>query len=315
MTKKLVRDALLSDLAAVQAMLESLPQDDFVARVGFEARKAEIEEELAALGRGRDTLANVALMFHGKPVRGSRSIGAEFAAKALDGYQDLVAKRLATTEWGGLGQRGPVPAKQAASLNVCGVVHGSFGFVLEESDPDSPQLINSSLREAVENVTDVLERFTAESDDLFSAAINEMDTRLFTSIRSFFKILHDDEATLRIVEGEKDRSFDAVAVDRAYQRCQEASISEDAPTVTGTLIGVVPYGRRFELKTSEGEVIKGKVGPLFSQDYLERIEKDEQVIGRRWQAKLLKKSIDRPGQRTITNYTLLDLLPINLPES
>ncbi|OAN56053.1 hypothetical protein A6A05_19640 [Magnetospirillum moscoviense] len=62
-------------------------------------------------------------------------------------------------------------------------------------------------------------------------------------------------------------------------------------------------------------MIKGKVGPLVSQDYLERIEKDEQVIGRKWQAKLLKKSIDRPGQRTITNYTLLELLPIKLPSS
>lgn len=313
MTKKLTKDALLSDLAAVETMLASLPEDDFIAKVGFEARKAEIEEELSELERSRDTLANVALMFHGGPVRGSRSISTDFAAKALNSYQDLVAKRLATSEWGGLGQRGPVPAKQAASLNICGVVHGSFGFVLEEDDPDSPQLINSSLREAVESVTDVLERFTAESDSAFSDAINEMDQRLFTSVRSFFKILHDDEATLRIVEGKKDRSFDTMAVGRAYQRCQEASIDEDALTVTGTLIGVVPYGRRFELKTSEGEVIKGKAGPIFSQDYLERIETDEQVIGRKWRVKLLKKSVERPGQRVLVSYTILDLLPLELP--
>lgn len=307
MTKKLTKDALLSDLAAVEAMLASLPEDDFIARVGFEARKAAVKEELATLAGSRETLANVALVFHGKPVRGSRSISAEFAAKALNGYQDLVAKRLAASDGGGLALRGPAPAKQAASLNICGVVHGSFGFVLEEGDPDSPQLINSSLREAVERVTDVLEHFTAESDTTFSDAINEMDPKLFTSVKSFFKILHEDEATLRIVEGEKDRCFDSAAVDRAYQRCQEASIDEDTLTVTGTLIGVIPYGRRFELKTSEGEVIKGKVGPLFSQGYIERIENDEQMIGRRCQVKLMKKSVERPGQKTLTSYTLLGL--------
>lgn len=309
MTKKLTKDALLSDLGAVEAMLASLPKDDFIARVGFEARKAEIQEELAALMDGRDTLANVALVFHGKPVRGSRSINAEFAAKALDGYQDLVAKRLAASEWGGLAQRGPVPSKQAASLNICGVVHGSFGFVLEESDPDSPQLVNSSLREAVEKVSQILENFCAENDTSYSDAINKIDPRLFTSLKSFFKILHDDEATLRIVEGEKDRSFDSAAVDRAHQRCQEASIDENEITVTGKLIGVIPHGRRFELETSDSEVIKGKVGPLFSQDYLERIENDEQMIGRRFQAALLKKSVERPGQKIRVDYTLLNLTP------
>lgn len=307
MTKKLLKDILLSDLAAVNAMLTSMPDDDLVGRLGFESRKDEIETELLDLARAPDTLANVAIMFHGKPVHGSRSISTDFAAKALEAYQELVAKRLATSETGGLAQRGPVPAKQAAALNITGVAHGSFGFVLEEDDPDSPQLINSTLKEAVENVTEVFERFTSENDDVFNIAINEMDPRLFSSVKTFFKVLHDDEATMRVVEGEHDNSFDIQAVNRAHQRCQEASIEEESVTFTGTLIGVLPFRRRFELKVGDDEVIEGKAGPVFSNDYLERIENDEQFIGRRWEAKLLRKSIDRPGQKTKVSYILLTL--------
>lgn len=310
MSRKLLKDSLLSNLAAVNAMLETMPDDDLVGRLGFESRRDEIEANLIDLARGPDTLANIALMFHGKPVHGSRSINTDFAAKALDAYQDLVAKRLATTETGGLAQRGPIPAKQAAALNITGIARGSFGFILEEDDPDAPPFINSSLKEAVEKVTKVFESFTSEDEGVFSVAINEMDPRLFSSVKNFFKILHDDEATMRIVEDEHDSKFDAQAVDRAHQRCQEASIEEEAVTVTGTLIGVLPIGRRFEFKISDVETIKGKVGPVFSQDYLERVEKDEQFIGRRWQAKLLKKSVERPGQRTQHSYTLLEL---NLP--
>ncbi|MEO5374573.1 MAG: hypothetical protein H7840_09875 [Alphaproteobacteria bacterium] len=307
MTKKLLKDALLADLSAVNAILSSLQEDDYVGRMGFEARKEEIETELAGLERSRDTLANVALMFYGKPVHGSRSIATEFAAKALASYQDLVAKHLATSETGGLAQRGPTPARQAANLNITGILHGSFGFLLEESDQDGPQLINSSLREAVDKVTDVLDHFAAESEDPFNTSLNEMDPRLFSSVKTFFKILHDDEATMRIVEGEKDRSFDAKAVDRAHQRCQNASIDEQDLTVTGTLIGVMPYARRFELRIEDTEVITGKVGPIISQEYLNRIETDERVIGRRWEARLFRKSVDRPGQRTQVTYTLLEL--------
>lgn len=308
--KKLQRDALLSDLSAVNEVLSSLPDDDFIGRMGFEARKSEIEAELAKIEDGLDTLASVALMFHGKPVRGSRSIETNFAASALEAYQDLVAKRLATFENGGLAQRGPIPGKQAASLNITGIVHGSFGFTLEESDPDSPQLIKSSLKEAVENVTDVLQSFSAQDDENFISAMDDMDARLFTSARAFFRILYENEATLRIVEGENDQKLDAEAIDRGYRRCEEASVEEKEVTVTGTLIGVVPYGRRFELKMSESDVIKGKIGPLFSLDYLERLEKEEQMVGRQWTAKLLRKSVDRPGRRTIISYTLVELLPL-----
>jgi len=310
MTKKLEKDALLSELAAVNAMLATISANDFIGKVGFESRKNEIEKTLATLSSTKDTLANVALFFHGIPVSGSRSIDAEFAAKALERYQDLVTKRMAVSETGGLGQRGPIPVRKASSLNISGVVHGSFGFILEEGGQDAPQLINSSLKEAVEGITDILNKFASDNDEDFAVTLSELDIRLFTSVKNFFATLHDDSATIRIVEGERDLKFGPEAVDRAFLRSQEVSLDEQPLIVIGTLIGVVPYGRRFELKTESGDVITGKVGPMFSREYLTRIEKDEHVIGRQWKASLTKKTVDRVGQQTKISYTLLELKDI-----
>jgi len=288
-------------------MLSTMPEDDFVGRMGFTSRKEEIESKLRELDHAPDTFANVAILFYGKPVQGSRSINTEFAAKALETYQDLVARQLASFETGGLAQRGPVPSKQAAALNITGVAHGSFGFVLEENGASSPQLINSSLKNAVEEVSGIFDSFASEKEAVFDETIREMDPRLFSSVKSFFKVVHENEATMRIIDGKHDKKFDARAVDRAHTRCEEASIEEEPLTVTGTLIGVLPTPRRFELRLLDGETLTGKAGISISKDYLERIEKDRHFIGQVCEAELLKKTVDRPGQATRIYYTLQEL--------
>ncbi|HMQ34882.1 MAG TPA: hypothetical protein PKD53_29445, partial [Chloroflexaceae bacterium] len=63
---------------------------------------------------------------------------ANFAGKAIDRYQDLLAKRYASLESGPLGDRGPVPLHPNAQMLITEVARGSFGFMLEEaSEPTS----------------------------------------------------------------------------------------------------------------------------------------------------------------------------------
>lgn len=305
---KLERDALLADLATVNTMLASLPEEDLLGRMSFGARKAELERTLAALGQQSDTIATVALLFHGDPVVGSRAIDSEFAAKALERYQDIIAKRLATSETGGLAQRGPIPSRRAARLNITDVVHGSFGFILEEDAADSPQLFKSSLREATEDVTEMLVRFSGPRDEDYDTTIEDIDERLFNSVRQFIKVLHDDGATLRVVEGEQDQRFGRDAVDRAHRRVENTSIEDLPLPVEGILVGLLPMARRFELLSSEGaQVISGKVGPRLSRDYLERIENHQEMSGKQWLAILRKRTVNRPGRQPLVTYTLMDL--------
>lgn len=309
MNKKLEKDALSADLASVEAILSSIPENDPLGRIAFEDRRNALRAELKLVEDAPETLANVALFFNGSPVKGSRSIEAEFAAKAIEAYQEIVTKKLASSESGGLALKGPIPSKSASRLNITNVVHGSFGFLLEEDNPESPQLINSSLKEAVDQVTTIFDHFTDPSDDRFSSIIETMDPRLFAAVRSFFKVMHDEQATLRLVEGMRDARFDDRAVERAFLRAEETQIDEEDYTMKAILLGVVPFGRRFDLRSVDtGEIISGKIGPLLSQNYLERIENDEKVIGRRWLVTVHRKFVRKPGNRTQTSYTLLQLV-------
>ena len=76
-----------------------------------------------------------------------------------------------------------------------------------------------------------------------------------------------------------DLTFDLGAVERAYERAEHTTIDEEEFSIEGELLGMIPIGRRFEFKRKDdGKIISGKVGLLFSQDYLDRVSK-EQLTG------------------------------------
>jgi hypothetical protein len=71
MTIKLDRDQLAAELAALNGLLESLPENDYLGRVGLEARRDEVHEKFERLGNHEEHRAKVALYFGGEPVIGS----------------------------------------------------------------------------------------------------------------------------------------------------------------------------------------------------------------------------------------------------
>jgi hypothetical protein len=74
----------------------------------------------------------------------------------------------------------------------------------------------------------------------------------------------------------------------------------------GRLFGVLPVQRRFELESKEtGALIKGKVGELFSKNYLEHLEK--YTGGKLWRALLHKRTVAKFGRDPVDHYTLLEL--------
>lgn len=306
--KKLERDSLLAEQSSLQKLLDNLSPNDLAGRLSLEERRQEINKTLESLDRTPDTLANVALIFSGEPVSGARSIDAEFAAKILETYQEIITKKIAYAETGGLAQRGPLPGKSASRLNITNVVHGSFGFILEEDDTIGPQLINSSLKEAVESVTEIIKKFTDPDENPYSAAVDEMDARIFNSFRKFFKNLFDYEAVFKIVENRGEEKFDRVSIERGYNRAEHTNIEERDPVFQAVLLGVVPYQRRFEARDiGTGEIIKGKIGPMFSEDYLHRISNDEHLIGKEYKMKIQIKEIQKPNGKTIRINTLLSM--------
>lgn len=314
MALKLTRDVLEADLSAVKRLLNRVGPKDVLAQLTLSARKDSIEQELAALEATTGSLGMVLLSFEGGGVRGSYGIDADFAGRALQDYQELVAKQLAATDNGGLAQRGPVPDRQMSRLNVTNVVHGSFGFLLEEDREDEPQMFDSGLKQSISKVTDLFSAVTAENSAEFDRILETVDPRVFISLQNFIEDLYRVGSSVKIYEEGRDIVFNDHAVNTARDRMLATSVEDEEYTIDGELLGIVPYQRRFDFRDrATGEVIKGKVGQRLSADYLERIHRDERTVGRLYRASMSRRAVRRADGAVSTNWTMLDLH--DLPES
>jgi len=303
------RDLLESDLAAVDGLLRRVGGRDRLARLTLTKRKGSIEAELQKLAGTRHTTASVLLSFDGGPVRGSYGIDADFAGRALQDYQELLAKQAAAHETGGLARMGPVPDRQLSRLNITNVVHGSFGFLLEEDGADQPQLIDSALLVSVKRITDLLQAFTDSNQQTFEQALAEIDPRVFISLKKFIEDLYRGGATLKLIEDDRQVVFDNTAVNIARERIVATDVSDDEVVLEGELLGVVPIQRRFDFRVHPSqEDIKGKVGERFSVDYLERLHKEQTMVGQPAKATLNRRTIRRVDGRLTEEWTLTDLV-------
>lgn len=274
--RKLELDFIKADIAAVEALMRGLGEEDVMVRFGLEERLAELNEILSRMdGAVPETSAAAALFFGGRPVVGSQGIETEFAGAAIGQFQDLVAKVLAH-DVGGLGERGTVPGKASAALHITSIVRGSFGFLLEEVKPQLTML-DSSLKQAVDEATRLLDAFGEDDEEKFSTVVGEMDERILGTTRDFFDLMRRSGATMRVVSGDTDRSFNSEAVARAVERAQTTTVEELEEVLNGQLAGVLPESHQFEFRAGgERGVIRGRVDRglsahqlgLFNKDYV-----------------------------------------------
>lgn len=308
MSTKLKRLSLESELAGVREMLASISPHDYASQMAFESRAEQLEAELSQLSRELGTLANVTLVFKGGPVQGSRSIDANFAADALKNFQELISKQIAHAHIGGLASRGPIPVSSASCLNITGVVHGSFGFTLEELDPAGTPLLPSALRETLDQALKTVEAVSSVDDAAFAEMIEELDARVFVAIKKFVNTLYKGDASLTLLSNDVELPLDKDGVARAHERVERSDVDELEYAAIGRLIGVMPIARRFEfLPDGNAEVVSGKVGPRLSDQFLERIERDEAALGGVWNALLHKKITSKPDGSIKETFVLLDL--------
>ena len=164
MSNLLEVQSLTADLAALDALLARAPKNDFGGRIGLESRRREVEEDLRRIkGCESGNLASVALFFGGRPVMGSRGIEAAFAGEAISNYQDLLSKISASGESGQIPGKGPVRNSAASQLHVTEVLHGSFGFLLQELDELGEPMFRSQLRDAAAKATQLILAFLSGS--------------------------------------------------------------------------------------------------------------------------------------------------------
>jgi hypothetical protein len=311
MVTKLHKNALQSEIASLRGLLDRTAGRDKLGSISLKQRLDVLERQLVEEENEARNTANIALVFDGGPVRGSSAIDADFAGKVLQEYQELVAKQVTVASVGWLAQRGPLPAEQQkrARLNITGIVHGSFGFVLEEDNSAQAQMFASSTMQAVMTVTDIINGVSVGDNKWFDNALTEMDVRVFQSLKRFLSILYKSESSLKMSEESREVKLGVGDVHRAYLRISQTDIEESEEEVTGELLGLAPIQRRFDFKRDDDEsIVSGMVSVELSADYLERLEREGLVAGGSWRARLRTKTVKRADGRnpTITSV-LVDL--------
>ena len=310
---KLNQDYIQAEISALTALIASLPERDLLGRSSLEARRQNLVEEFNKLAAASENSAKIALYFGGEPVIGSAGVETEFSASAISNLQDVI-----TTVWGAaagtLPAMGPVPNKAASQLHITSLVHGSFGFLLEELDERGEPLFETKLRKAAHAAVHYIASIADENDARFTATLEQLNPRVFSAVRNFFSAIYHGKATLRLVDSTVDARFDRTAVERAWNRLEAAKVNASDYIRAGKLLGIIPLARRFEFQPDEAtQVIKGKVGEQFSENYLERMT-NEHFAGKRWKATFSRVVVTRPGREPSERFTLLELAEIEKAE-
>lgn len=297
-----------AQLEAERVQLEGLVQSTtrYVERVGFESRLAEVVEELESLsGIAAPKHAETELTFYGGPVVGTEGIDAVFASEILGTYQALVAKVHATRE-SVLHGSGPVRAEARAHLHVTGLIRGSFGFQLREMEAplSSPQTEmfaeESALFAAVEETAKLIEA-AGSDDERFVDAMDNINPRIYESVRQFFDTVHEYGATFRLSSARINAEFDRTRVDAAIERVNVEWRDEHTERILGVFGGVLSDSRSFEHQPHDAALIRGKADPqLALEPLLQWWSKESLAVVRvkRWQR----------GAREFRRYTLLDVV-------
>ncbi|MDZ7810502.1 MAG: hypothetical protein U5L11_10720 [Arhodomonas sp.] len=224
MTRPSELEQLRAERAELGRLLDKLPEDSAIERMGLEARMERVENRLQELTQRGAEPARASLTFRGEPVVGSEGILADFGAVALQKFEQLVATFGAYLRTGELSPSGPLPARAEHRLMITGTAVGSFGFKLEErSDPEQGVLgiVDSSAREALERVVRVMEG-ALDSEEALAEEVSDLDARSLRSLHDFMNVVAAREAWFRLeAAGHRVEFPDARQVRRTAERLQE----------------------------------------------------------------------------------------------
>ena len=264
---------LMSEINELEAILASIPAENVIDRMSFEARLAAAQQALAQLPQQLTSKAK--LTFRGKPVFGSHGITADFGSKAAGLFSDaFAAVSVGLRE--GLRDMGPIPNRDKNQLLITGTAIGSFGFVFELPVPELalfPEQENPQI--AIEKIEALFRLAATGSDDEVAEVIEEVHPRAVKKVYDFLELLVQQQAWCGLeFEGRAFRYADYEQLKISCERLKDENIHEQDETYQGKFEGVLPTGRTFEFRLADPKsVIKGKI---------DRAIDDPDVLNRDW---------------------------------
>jgi hypothetical protein len=259
------RDFLQTQIAATDRLLSMAGNHPLMAPTLAE-RRDSLRQQLDALAAEPRQPRSV-LFFTGQPVLGSVGIDADFAAKVLQPFLDMVKTQYATTKHGAVGARGPRRDESEAKLLLTALPRGSFG--LELSQPHPHDLFSSNqLIETIVRVTEVI-KAAGNSDEAFTLALEEVSPRVLTRLKDFLETIANGRAGMRIVSGDVECSLDQRQVSQAFERVSGAHTDERMADFDGTFRGATLDSWRFDFRLDDENTMSGPIGDNLTPEDVE----------------------------------------------
>jgi hypothetical protein len=306
MARALVREDLMREREAVVNHLNAPDASDLGAAV-WRARLEVIDEQLEEVADELATQASVALMFEGDPVLGTTEIRADFAAKMLDGFQNLVGVMYAQSAGRHLNGQGRAPLLDQSRLYLREMARGSVGFVLEERGVAQAEFVDSALKVVVEDAVSMIETISlppVPGEDPLAG----LSPRVIQSAHKFAKALSSSHATAKILSDAKTVNLPEERVLALFQRLDNARVVEEVDKVSGTILGLLPESGKFEFKAAvTGETILGDTSTDIQFRYIADADFHDRFVMRPVVATIRSLQIIRAGRPGKRDFVLEDV--------
>lgn len=247
------RQTLLSEIKELDAILSSIPDENVIERIGFEARREEVRAKLEGVHLALEP-ERTRVTFRGAPVFGSHGIAADFGAKASGHFAEAFAAIVASMREG-LRYMGPIPDKAKNQLAITGIAVGSFGFEFELPNLD-PNLFSESgdAEEALETLLTLLEKAAEGSDDEVTEAVHATHPRALRKVVDFLDYMEKKGAWCGVeFKGHFFRYSDLDQLKFARERLSEGSVRHTRETYQGRFQGSLPKPRTFQFQPVDDE--------------------------------------------------------------
>ena len=247
-----------SEIYTLERLLGRLAEDHVIMRIGYEDRLQRARQRLEGVApppRPR----KIEISFTGEPVQSYYGIDANFAAESVAIISDAI--RLATAgATGELKPTGDIPRKTLGQPIITGVTLGSFGFEMELPIPEGDPHGFSYPEQAVQRIQTLLTTAHEANDEQLSNAAMAIHPRAVNKTAGLLDLMRKRGAQLVIqYQDNKVELTNSDDIERVAERLNPANIEDRTTHVTGTMIGVIPTTRQFELAPFDGPSIQGRI--------------------------------------------------------
>ena len=257
-----------SEIGQLERMLEEFTDDTsddtLIERIGLEQRLKKARGKLNGVPIPRRP-RKVRVMFYGDPISGTSAIDANFGPQAVRMVSDTI--RLATAGFTGiLRLAGKVPRNELGQPTITGVATGSFGFELELPAPPDPRqgptFEGNPAEEALKKVQELLAMSAKGTDEEIAEIADEIHPRAVKKAAELLDFMRRRKAQFAVhFEGEEVRFETEKQIEDSAKHLGDKTIRETSDSILGTIIGVIPARRRFQLdRVPEGTPIEGRIG-------------------------------------------------------